>query len=233
MRYLIILMGLIGCSPVLAQDANGLLKQVRVKMAKVKDYVADGMLKTDVSFMNIPDSKVKVYFKDPDQFKIVKEDGISILPKGGVSVSLNSLLSNKDFVAVAGGYANWNNKKLAVVKLLPVQENSEIALTTLYIEESSALVYRSTTTTRDNGTYETQLQYGRYANWGLPDKVLFTFNTRDFKLPKGVTMEYETGKKKPAQQKATDGKGKVDITYSSYQINKGIPASIFSAGKNK
>ncbi|MBC6490899.1 outer membrane lipoprotein carrier protein LolA [Flavihumibacter stibioxidans] len=226
-RVLILLMVCCAVLDVSAQDANALLIKVKEKLQKVKDYKGDARLITNVSFMNIPDSKVKVYFRFPDQFKIVKENGVSILPKGGTSVSLNSLISGKDFVAVPGGYVTVEKRKLAVLKLLPVTESSDMVLTTLLVEESSGLVYRSTTTTRENGTYETNLEYGRYAAWGLPDKVLFVFNTNTYKLPKGVTMEYEGSKKAAAQKPAGDGKGRISIIYSRYEINKGIPASFF------
>ncbi len=216
-----------GTNSLLAQDANGLLAEVKVKLQKVKEYVGEGNLVTDVSFINIPDSKVKVYFRQPDQFRIIKADGISILPKGGMSVSLNSLLSGKDFVAVAGGYTTYNKKKMAVVKLLPVAENSDVVLTTLVVDESTALVHKTTTTTKDNGTYETFLEYGKYVSWGLPDRVLFVFNTNAYKLPKAVTMEYEGSKKAAAKKPAGDGKGRVSVTYDRYLINKGLPKGIF------
>lgn len=213
---------LFGAASVFGQDADALLLKVKARLGKVKDYKGEARLVTDVSFMNIPDARVNVYFRYPDQFRIVKENGVSILPKGGPSVSLNSLLSGKEFVAVPGGYATVGNRKLAVLKLLPVTENNEVVLTTLLVEESSGLVYRSTTTTRESGTFETNLEYGKYANWGLPDKVVFIFNANAFKLPKAVTMEYEGSKKAAAQKPAGDGKGKISLFYSGYDINKGI-----------
>jgi len=88
-------------------------------------------------------------------------------------------------------------------------------------------VFRQSSTTRDDVTYGTNLQYGKYARLGLPDKVLFVFNIAAYKLPKGVTMEYEGSKKAAAAKPAGDGKGRVSITYSSYSINKGVPAEIF------
>lgn len=210
-----------------AQDANALLAGIKAKLQQVNNYYAEGKLVTDVKFINIADAAVKVYFQQPDQFRIIKQDGISILPKGGLSVGLNALLSGKDFLAVAGGFNKLDGRLLAVLKLLPAIENSEVVLTTLLVDEKTFLVYKSTTTTKDNGTYETNLQYGKYAKWGLPDKVLFVFNIASYKLPKGVTMEYEGSKKASAAKPAGDGKGRVAITYSSYEINKGIPPNIF------
>lgn len=210
-----------------AQDADKLLIAVKSKLEAVKDYTGDATLSVNVSFMNVPDSRVKVYFRQPDQFKILKPDGISILPKGGMSISLNSLISGKEFTAVPGGYTSMNGRKLAIIKLLPIVENSDIVLSTLLVEEKSGLVWKATTTTRENGTYESILEYGRFARWGLPDKILFVFNTNTFKLPKGVTMEYEGSKKAAASKAPGDGKGRVTLLYSNYLINTGIKADLF------
>jgi hypothetical protein len=65
-----------------------------------------------------------------------------------------------------------------------------------------------------------EMQFGKYAEWGLPDKVIFSFNTKDYKLPKGITLEYDDGSKKQGLPK--NKKGKVEISYSSYVINKGV-----------
>ncbi|HWJ28810.1 MAG TPA: hypothetical protein VNS32_19855, partial [Flavisolibacter sp.] len=88
------------------------------------------------------------------------------------------------------------------------------------------VIRKANVTTKENGTYEIEMSYGKFINWGLPDKVTFTFNTKDYKLPKGVTFDYEKGdqKKTPA---AKDQKGKVVITYNTYTINKGIDDKIF------
>jgi outer membrane lipoprotein-sorting protein len=72
------------------------------------------------------------------------------------------------------------------------------------------------------------MTYGRYAAYALPDKVLFSFNAQDYKLPKGVTFDYDDGtvKKKPAAETQSQ-RGKIEITYSAYIINKGVPDSAF------
>ena len=82
-------------------------------------------------------------------------------------------------------------------------------------------------TTRDNGTYELEMSYGKYASYGLPDKVIFSFNTKEYKLPKGVTFDYDSGTKKTPDESIKNKKGKVEITYSAYLINKGIDDAIF------
>ena len=185
-------------------------------------------MKTDVAFLNVPVSDILVYYKNPDQFKIKKTNGISMIPKGGMSINFSSLMTNGRFIAVPSADVNLSGKKLKVVKLLPTDEKEDIILTTLFIDERSLLIQKAITNTKENGTFEMDLVYNRFANWGLPDKVSISFSTKDYKLPKGITFDYETTAK-PVKEKSVDpGKGKVEITYQSYLINKGVANSVFT-----
>jgi hypothetical protein len=206
---------------------TALINKVRAKLEQVNDYVAEGVLKTDVTFIKAPPGKVKVYFKKPEKFKLKKDGGISILPKGGVSVNMSTMMATTNYVALAAGEAVIDGFKTKIVKLLPTDEKSDIVLSTLYIDETNLLVRKAITTTKDNGTYEIVLTYGKYSNYGLPDKIVFSFNTKDYKLPKGVTLEFDEGEKNTNAGKLKNKKGKVEITYSSYVINKGVDDSVF------
>jgi outer membrane lipoprotein-sorting protein len=210
------------------QDVTTLVQQVRDKLNQVSDYQAEGKLKTDVAFLKIPISKVQVFYKKPNRFRIKKDGGISLLPKGGISVNLNGLVTNEDFAVVDAGSSVFEGISVKIVKLLPLSEKADVVITTLYIDEKQLLILKSITTTRDNGTYDMQMKYGKFAKLGLPDQVVFTFNTKDYKLPKGVTFEYETGEKPTAKDdKLLNKKGRVEIYYKDYIINKGLSDSIF------
>lgn len=208
-----------------AQNADALIKKVKAKLDKVNDYVAEGRMKTDVAFIKAPAGRVKVYFKKPNRFKLKRDGGISILPKGGVSVSMSSVLSDDNYTAIPSGESTIGGVKVKVVKLLPSDENSDVVLTSLFIDEANLLILKSNTTTRENGTFEMQMSYGKYAEYGLPDKVIFAFNTKDYKLPKGVTLEFDT--EDAPKQTVKNKKGRVEISYSSYVINKGVPDGEF------
>jgi len=211
---------------VFAQDESELVKKVKAKLDRVNDYTAEGKMKIDVSFIDAPDSKVTIYYKRPNKFKVRKSGGISILPKGGISVNAGTLLGNTNYDVVPGQDTKLNGTDVKVVRLLPRDENSDVVLTTLYIEEKNLVIRKATVTTRESGTYEIELSYGKYLDWGLPDKVIFSFNTKDYKLPKGITFEYEKGDKKK-EDTLKNKKGKVEIIYSSYSINKGIDDKVF------
>lgn len=210
-----------------AQDADALINKVKAKLDKVNDYTATGVLKTDVSFIKAPVSNVKVFYKKPDKFKLKKDGGISVLPKGGISVNLGSIVGIKDFVAIDAGETTLDGVKVKIIKMLPSDENSPVVLSTLYIDEPNLLIKKASITTKENGTYEIAMTYSKYISYGLPDKVVFTFNTKDYKLPKGITLEFEEGQKPSDADKLKNKKGKVEITYSSYTINKGVDDSVF------
>jgi hypothetical protein len=91
------------------------------------------------------------------------------------------------------------------------------------------LITKAKTTTRENGTYELEFSYGKYADFSLPDKIIFTFNTRDYKLPKGVTFDFDDGteQEKPKGD-LKNKKGRAEITFSSYTINKGVADTLFN-----
>ena len=207
--------------------AESLIQKVKEKLGKVKDYEASGRMKTNVVFLKVPVATVKVYYKNPDKLKIKNEKGISFIPKGAVTINMNNILTLNSFTAIDAGSVKLGNKNARIVKLLPIDENSDLVLATLYIDEKDMVILKTKTTTRDNGTYELEMSYGKYIEYGLADKVIFTFNTKDYKMPKGVTFDFDDGGQKKEMEKMKDKKGKVEISYSSYIINKGLPAGVF------
>jgi len=226
-KYFIFFVSIILVNTVFSQTGNDLLQAVRNKLEKVNDYEAKGKLKTNVVFIKAPVASVKIFYKKPDKMKIVNESGISFIPKGSVNINLTKFLSaSGDFEVIDAGKETATGYR--ILKLLPRDDQSEIVLSTLYIDEKEELVRKAKNTTRDNGTYELEMTYGQFAAYALPDKVIFSFNTKEYKLPKGVTFDYDVGTKEKEDNALKNKKGKVEITYSSYSINKGIDDKIFN-----
>ncbi len=210
------------------QTDEEVINNVKAKLEKVNDYEASGKMKTNVIFIKAPIANVKVYYKKPNKLRINNENGISFIPKGSVNINLNNIFINTTgFDIIDVGKEAGSN--LRIIKLLPKDDNAEVVLSTLYIDEALSLIKKAKTTTKENGTYELEMTYGKYAAYGLADKVNFSFNTKDYKLPKGITFDYDDGSKKaePAN-KLKNKKGKVEIVYSVYSINKGVPDSVFN-----
>ncbi len=212
-----------------AQEATELLRQVKLKLEKVNDYEASGIMKTNVVFIKVPVATVKIFYKKPNKLRINNESGISLIPKGAMNINLNNIfLNNSQFDIIDVGKEAATG--LRIIKLLPKEDTAEVVLSTLYIDEKQFVIKKSKTTTKDNGTYELEMSYGKYTDYGLADKIVFSFNTKEYKLPKGVTFDYDDGSnkgKKEEAEKLKNKKGKVEITYSSYIINKGVSDSVF------
>lgn len=225
-KYSVTFLLVIICNTVHAQ-LDPLIEKVSQKLALVNDYVAEGVMKTDVSFIKASLGKVKVYFKKPNLLKVKKEGGISLLPKGGVSVTINSLLNTKQYIALPAGTQDYKGKTLRVIKLVPTDEKLDWVISTLWIDPIDALVYKTFTTTKENGSYEITMEYGEYANLGLPSKIIFAFNTKDYKLPNGITLEFGDEDAAAKQKALKNKKGTIEITYRNYVINKGVSNNMF------
>lgn len=224
---IIMIIALLFTSVVNAQTAEELVQKVKAKFDKVNDYEAKGKMKMNVTFIKAPVATVKVYYKKPDKLKINNESGISLVPKGSINISIANIIANSAECDIIDA-GKEEKTGLRIIKLLPRDEEADIVLSTLYIDEKDILIKKTKTTTRENGTYELEMAYGKYAGYGLADKVIFTFNTKDYKLPKGVTFDYDDGtKKEEPKDKVKNKKGRVEISYSSYIINKGVPDAVF------
>ena len=211
-----------------AQNINILVANTKSKIEQVKDYTALGKMKTNVSFLKLPIANIKLYFKNPNKFKLKSEKGVSFVPKGSININLNSLFAENNFTIIDAGSEKIDNITVRVAKLLSNDDNSDLVLTTLYIDPVRFLILKSKTTTKESGTYELKMNYKKYAEYGLPDKILFSFNTKDYKLPKGITFDFDDGttnKSTPKTEKFK--KGEIEILFSNYEINKGISDEIF------
>jgi len=212
-----------------AQDINIVVGNARTKIEKVKDYEAIGKMKTNVTFLKIPIATIKLCFKNPNKFKLTSEKGLSFVPKGSMSINLNTIFNGNDFTIIDAGTENIDKTNVRVAKLLPDDDNSDLVLTTLYIDPVNYLILKSKTTTKENGTYELKMKYKNYSVFGLPDEILFSFNAKDYKLPKGITFDFDDGtsNKQTAAKLEKNKKGVVEILVSKYSINKGLNDAIF------
>lgn len=209
--------------------ASELFYKMRTKLESVKDYVAHVKMKVDVSFMKMPVLKGTLYFKTPDKIKLERNGGISILPKKSISLTLNNLVPAGEATVIDAGSDIIEGKKVRVIKVVPDNDQTDIVLTKIWVDEQRLLALRTETTTRDNGTIKMDLWFDRYANLALPDRVIFFIDVKEFKVPKGVTMDYDAGEedmiRKSSQRKPR--KGTIRIDYLDYAINTGLSDDIF------
>jgi len=209
-------------------DADKLFYTLRSKVLAVKDYTADVRMKIDVNYMRIPQLKGKLFFKSPDKMRLERQGGLSILPKKNINLTLSNLLPAGQVTVIDMGSGITNGHKTRILKIVPADDLSSIVLAKIWIDETNMVALRTETTTRNDGTVIMDLEFGNYMSYALPDKVTIHMDLKDYKLPKGVTMDYndvpETTKKpKDGKQQ----KGTIQINYLKYSINTGISDDFF------
>lgn len=208
-----------------AQDASQTIQQLTAKMNRVKDYSVKVLIRSEIPLIKIFPVNATIYYKQTDKFRIISK-GIAILPKQGFT-ELSQLLNKKEsFSAIATGSETLQDTPTEIVTILPIDDSGDLILVKLWIDPKNDLVLKSQTTTRANGTITANYQYGSQIALGLPDKLTFTVDVKKFKIPKGLATDINKTSTADSNKPAAKT-GKINITFSDYQINKGIKDEIF------
>jgi outer membrane lipoprotein-sorting protein len=202
------------------QDANTILSGVRTNFLKVKDYTADAEIKVDVDFVKIPIKKAKVYYKQPDKFRF-KAEGFALLPKRGANLFTVNLI-NDNVTAIYIKQEVIGNITTDVIKVIPLDPNSDIILSTLWISRDYK-VYKLESTTKNQGTFSARFQYTNHPN-NLPAQVEITFDIQKAEIPVGFTLDMESLNKKSQSKNTT---GRATVKYSGYLVNTGLSDAVF------
>ena len=99
MRYLIgLILFLIQFGFSQSKDPDDIINKVVKNFNNVKDYQVEVNIKVDVEFLKVPETKAKIYFKQPDKVHLEAE-GFAMLPKNGIEFSPSSLLNKIAFLS--------------------------------------------------------------------------------------------------------------------------------------
>lgn len=212
-----------------SKDANKILDEVKTKFEKIRDYEVDGTIKLDFAMVKIPDTKAKIFFKQPDKVKIDAK-GFAMLPKQSVNFSPSQFMTG-DYTAIFVKSELINNYKLDVIKIIPNNDSSDIILSSLWIDSDEKVIRKIETTGKKSGTIQVDLTYDK-KNLGLPSSVVFSFNLGN--IP--TTEPKETGNQDNDEsvnrsRRNMQMSGKVFMTYENYKINRGLADSFFDEKK--
>ena len=215
-----------------SKDPNEIINGVITNFNKVNDYKVDVNIKVDVEFIKVPETKAKIYFKQPDKVHL-EADGFAMLPKNGMEFSPSSLLK-KDYTAIYEQDVELNGFKTSIVKVIPLGDQGEVILSTYWIDQKKQIIRKVESTTKTNGTFTIDFTYDDKIKYPLPSKIVFSFNMDKLNLPATITGE-TSNQKSDKKNKNSDlrTKGSVIVSYSNYSVNKGIPDEIFEKKDKK
>lgn len=211
------------------KNPDQILKEVKNKFEKVNDYVVNVDIKVDVSFLKIPETRAKIYFKQPDKVRVFSEN-FALLPKEGLNFSPLSFLKNK-YTAVFGEDTLLNGHKVSLIKIIPLDERSNIILTTLWVDQQKDVIRKAESVTKFSGTFTLEFSYKNSPDsYALPSEMTFSFNTENQSIPQmfpGDETDSQSQENKQKRKKKLS-EGKVYISYFNYIVNRGIPDSVFT-----
>lgn len=214
-----------------SKNPDEIINGVITNFNKVYDYQVDVNIKVDVEFIKVPETKAKIYFKQPDKVQLEAE-GFAMLPKNGMEFSPSSLIK-KDYTAIYEQDVDLNGYKTSIVKVIPLGDQGEVILSTLWIDQKKQVIRKVESTTKTNGTFSIDFTFDDKIKYPLPSKIIFSFNMDKMNLPATITGETNNEKSdKKNKNMGTTTKGQVIVNYSNYVVNKGVPDSIFEE-KNK
>ncbi len=206
-------------------NANGILRAVYNKLQKAKDYTMKANIKVDLPFIRMMPIDAKIYFKQKDKFK-VESKSIAIVPRQGFDQASKMLADTNSYTAVIQGSEKIGTIVTSVINVIPLSDTSDLVLGKLWIDANENVILKSQFTTKSNGTVMTEFTYSTQTAFGLPDQMIFSVDIKKFRLPKSVTADMNNTATKDDQTKENK-KGKIVITLTNYQVNKGIADSVF------
>lgn len=209
-----------------SKDPDKILENVVDNFSKVQDYRVDVNIKIDVEFIKVPETKAKIFFKQPDKIHL-ESDGFAMLPKNGMEFSPTALIT-KEHTAIYEKDVILNGVNTSLIKVIPLGDQGDVILSTLWVDQVMNVIRKVESTTKTNGTFTIDFSYAKDLKYPLPSEIIFSFNVDKMNIP--ATISGETAPENPKKKKGrSDGvtKGKVIVKYNNYEVNKGIADSIF------
>ncbi|MCX7649416.1 MAG: hypothetical protein N2050_02530 [Flavobacteriales bacterium] len=209
-------------------EAVEIIGRLRERMAGLKDYTADVRISINIPFLRIPDKSAKIYYKAPGRFH-VETRGLALIPKTTSDLGGQSLL-DAPHSALYVRRERRGPLNFHVIKIVPLNDTSQVVLATFYIGVEDEKVYRVETITREQGSVNVDFTPGNNP-FGLPERMFITFEIPRVEMPAGFTGDIDVGLESQknhigARDKKT--RGTVAVSYLQYRFNTGLRDEIFN-----
>ncbi|OGU59875.1 MAG: hypothetical protein A2V66_05060 [Ignavibacteria bacterium RBG_13_36_8] len=184
-------------------------------------------IKVDVDFLRVPETKAKIYFKQPDKVHFDSE-GFAMLPKQVFNIFPSKLLEG-DYTTIYVRSDVLDSNSVDIIKIIPLSDSSNILLSTVWIDTKSSVIRKIETATKSSGSVTTLLDYDKNFEYPLPFKIEIAFKMQGANI--SSDHDHTIIKEKRAIIGRQNLEGTVVITYDNYIVNKGIPDKIFVEGE--
>ncbi|MBX2991333.1 MAG: hypothetical protein KF749_09195 [Bacteroidetes bacterium] len=193
-------------------SGEAILKNVEANFAGIQDYTVSLEAKVDLERLKVPQMKATMYFKQPDKVHFDSE-GFALLPKEGLSFSPGSLSSRYDVEAVKA------ENEVFVLTLKPKtrKTNARMLVT---VRPVNWTVLGISSMQQGGRSIQTEFEYEKLEGYWLPVRLTATLTVDTSEASTSDDVQQRRPSFAPRQ-------GTIQIRYSDYRINSGLPDEIF------
>lgn len=212
-------------SPTSAQKmtAEKILQEIKTRFDAVKDYSAELEAKINLERLHIPQIKIKFYFKQPNKTHIESKN-FAMLPKEGLGLNPTDLLEKYDATLI--NTEHHNDTTYYTLRLLSKPEkNKPRRESNITVDGVRWVVTHIESSPTEGRTISGDIEYVLVERtYLLPTVMKWNFNSPS-------SSDSTSGNKMNVRRML--GKGSVEIYYSNYEVNKGLPDALFEKKESK
>lgn len=208
----------------IGQKAEILIQMIQTDFKKIERYTADINISFEIPYINIDPVKGKVYFKQPNLFK-VKTEGIAFMPKQNPFYLMELLNDPSSYLCIDSGSETTPGSIIRIIQLVP-KEHEELILAKIWVDATRRRIVKSALTTKSNGTVEIKYLYDEKPGSKLPELMVFGIEVGKFKIPKMMSADLNSKSKNPGPTSQSTH-GKIQLKFTNYKLNQNFDDKVF------
>ncbi|MBK6823237.1 MAG: hypothetical protein IPG87_09685 [Saprospiraceae bacterium] len=208
----------------IGQKAEVLVQMIQTDFKKIEKYTADINISFEIPYINIDPVKGKVYFKQPNLFK-VKTHGIAFMPKQNPFYLMELLNDPSSYLCIDSGSETNPGSIIRIIQLVP-KEHEELILAKIWVDATRRRIVKSSLTTKSNGTVEIQYLYDEKPGSKLPELMVFGIEVGKFKIPKMMSADLNS-RSKNSGTPSQSTHGKIRLKFTNYRLNQSFDEKVF------
>jgi outer membrane lipoprotein-sorting protein len=200
------------------EDAFHYLDPIEKKYAGLRDYMVDVMVHFDIETFKAPDMQAKLWYKAPDKVK-VESKRVFFFPREGGYFN-PSLFKKEAFEIRLLRRSAEDGGEAVKLRLTPKEAKRGIQHFVLTIDTERNLIREMELTQFDGREIKALIEYGKFDTFELPIRIQLKLDIPSFES-EGV-KEFDQLIQKPKRVTGT-----IEIAYSNYKVNSGLPDDLF------
>ena len=203
-----------------ALSGEQILKKIEENFSRIQDYTVALTVRVDLERLKVPNMKATMYFKQPDKMHFESE-GFALLPKEGLGFTAGSLSARFDAEEVR------EENRLLLLSLKRKHDKAGARPILLTVNPATWAVEQVTTSLRDGRVMTAVFEHQELEGYRLPRSltVTFSYDSTEADSP-DLFSQLPQNQRSPQIPR----KGTIQITYSDYRLNTGLPDSLFTKG---